>query len=312
MKQNDFKDIDIRMMIMKPRILACLLVMCCFSFSFAQNPTRPLIHAHRGGAAEYPENTIEAMLHAASIGVPVLELDVHVSADSLVVVSHDPYMSPKKALRPSGKKVLRGTQFRHILFNMPYSKIATYDVGSLPNKDYPNRVNIPCKMPLLGELIREVEEFTRINQIAPITNNIEIKSHAMKDNRMTPQYDTFIQLVMEVLAPYYLGNRLIIQSFDERTLNYLHAAYPDLQLSYLIEGRRYPIKDMSEKLQFTPTILSPHYQLVNPDLVEQCHRRGIQIVPWTVDHRPDILFLWDMGVDGIITNCPKQALEWIK
>ena len=85
MKQNDFKDIDIRMMIMKPRILACLLVMCCFSFSFAQNPTRPLIHAHRGGAAEYPENTIEAMLHAASIGVPVLELDVHVSADSLEI-----------------------------------------------------------------------------------------------------------------------------------------------------------------------------------------------------------------------------------
>lgn len=297
---------------MKLRKIITLFMICVCGTSFGQDVHIPLIHAHRGGAAEYPENTIEAMLHAVSVGVPVLELDVHISGDSLVVVSHDPYMSPQKAIRPDGKKVMRGTQLRHVLFNMPYSKIARYDIGSLPNKAYPDRVNLPCRVPLLAHLIDEVEEFVRINELPPISYNIEIKSHPMKDRRFTPEYDTFINLVMEVLIPKKLGTRLIIQSFDERTLNYLHVAYPDLQLSYLIKNSRYPIKDMFDKLQFMPSILSPHYSLVNQDLINQCHKRGIQIIPWTVDHRPDILFLARMGVDGIITNCPTQALEWLK
>ena len=275
---------------------------------FAQTP---VIHAHRGGAGEYPENTIEAMIHAVSAGVRVLELDVHISADSMVVVSHDPYFHPSKVTWANGKRLPKGSQMRHILFNMSYAQMGSYDIGSLKQSIYPNRVNMFCQIPLLSDLISNVEAYTQRNGIAPVSYNIEIKSLPLKDNRLSPSYETFTRLVMDVLLPRQLGSRLIIQCFDTRTLNLLHSWYPNLKLSYLVDNTRTSLNDLLKNLEFTPAIFSPNYKMVTRNLVEEAHSQGIEVIPWTVDHRSDVITLRNMGVDAIITNYPTQALRWI-
>ncbi len=272
----------------------------------------PQVHAHRGGAGEYPENTIEAMLHAVSQGVRVLELDVHITADSLVVVSHDPFIHPSKALRPDGTRIACGTALRQVLFQMSYDKISTYDIGSLAQAKYPQRVNINCRIPLLSDLISNVEVYTKKHQLAAVTYNIEIKSHPFKDNRWSPDYQTFVRLVMDVLRPRNLGSRLIIQSFDTRVLNYLHANYPNLQLSYLVKSRWASLDKLLGKLYFTPSIISPHYKMVNQGFVNQAHSLGMKVVPWTVDRKAEVIRLRDCAVDGIITNYPSQVLDWVE
>ena len=293
--------------------LSCIpLLLLLFGQSLAvYGQSSPVIHAHRGGAALYPENTIEAMLYSISIGVRVIELDLHITSDSMVVVSHDPYMNHKKALTPEGKKIGFATQLRHKIFSMPYGTLKQYDVGSLPQANYPDRVNIRASVPLLSDLIDQVEAYTKKYGIAPVTYNIEIKSHTLKDGRLTPHFDTFIQLVMRVLQPRKLAGRFIIQSFDVRTLNYIHIAYPEVQLAYLVKKRGGGLNRQLAKLKFTPTIYSPHYKLVDKRLVTEVQRRGMQIIPWTVDNRPEALRLRDLGVDGIITNYPNRLQDWL-
>lgn len=270
------------------------------------------LHAHRGGSAHYPENSIEAMLYSASIGIPVLELDVHMTGDNKVVVSHDPFLNPKKVVLNNGEQLIGGSQLRYIIYHMAYGNILKYDIGSLPVKEFPNRINLPASMPLLSQLIDEVEQFTQINGLPPVTYNIEIKSHRLKDNRMSPPYKTYTNQVMKVISSKHIDNRIIIQSFDPRTLNYLNRAYPNIKLSYLLSSSKYPLKTLYKKLDFTPAYFSPSYKLVTPGLINDCHKAGMKIVPWTVNHREDIQYLYRIGVDGIITDYPKLAQEWLK
>lgn len=278
----------------------------------AQTNSNTVIFAHRGGSAEYPENTIPAMLNAVSNGVYALELDVHITADYKVVVWHDPYLDSRKVLNADGTKLGRGSKMRNLIYKMSYEKLSKYDVGSLEVKKYKDRVNKKMHISLLSDLIDAVEAYTIKNGLPDVTYNIEIKSHPLADNRLTPTYDLYADLVMQVLYKRRLGDRLIIQSFDVRTLNYLNIKYPDLKLSYLIKSAKYPLKEVRKHLYFTPAILSPNYELVNPQLISECREMGIQVIPWTVNRREDVLFLSKMGVAGIITDYPSDALKWLK
>lgn len=299
-------------MIYRTLFLALSCLFCIGLPLNAQQTAGFKLHAHRGGAAHYPENSIEAMLYSASIGIPVLELDVHITGDNKVVVSHDPFLNPKKVVLNDGEQLVAGSQMRYILYQMAYSNILKYDIGSLAVKEFPNRINLPASMPLLSQLIDEVEQFTQLNGLPPVTYNIEIKSHRLKDNRMSPPYETYTNQVMKVISSKHIDNRIIIQSFDPRTLNYLNRVYPNIKLSYLLSSSKYPLKTLYKKLDFTPAYFSPSYKLVTPGLINDCHKAGMKIVPWTVNHREDIQYLYRIGVDGIITDYPKLAQEWLK
>jgi glycerophosphoryl diester phosphodiesterase len=102
-----------------------------------------------------------------------------------------------------------------------------------------------------------------------------------------------------------IGERTIIQSFDFRTLQYLHQKYPSIKTSMLIEGfDKRGLDEQIKALGFVPTIYSPEYSLVNDDLVKRCHQQNIRIVPWTVNDKPTIDKLKKTGVDGVITDYP--------
>ena len=270
-----------------------------------------MVQAHRGGAALYPENTIPAMVHAVKLGAKTLEMDLQVTKDSQVVVSHDFYLNNMKALYPDGTRIPENIETSLQIFTMNYDSLCRFDVGSLTNPQYPGRKDLRCAIPTLTDLIDCIETYTSGSGRHPVHYNIEIKSAVEKDGICTPDYRSFCDLSMQVLLKKKLADRLCIQSFDTRSLNYLHQKYPHVQLSYLVEEEGSSVDDFLNKLDFVPQVISPASSIVDEEFVSAAQKRGMKIVPWTVDTKDEVLRLKSLGVDEIITNYPDSVQHWL-
>lgn len=267
------------------------------------------VQAHRGGAGLFPENTLSAMKHAVDLGVNTLEMDLQISKDGLVVVSHDRYFHSRYAIRPDGSLV-EAKDPKEYLYTMPYDSIAKYEVGMRPSSVWPGMVNVSEKKPLASELIDFVEKYASEKGFTPMRYNIEIKSASGKgEGKNWPEYKEFVDRCVELLLSKNLGERLVVQSFDVRALNYMNEKYPMLKLSYLTDKEDTDWEVFMGKLNFTPRWLSPNYKAVDEGMVKKCHEKGIKIVPWTCDEPEEMQRLIELGVDGIISNYPDRLLK---
>lgn len=271
----------------------------------------PIIHAHRGGAALFPENTIEAMLGSVKMGVPVLELDLHITRDSVVVVSHDASLPVCRTLTVEGDTLAARDGLAYSIYSMDYDSLSRFDVGSLPDPRWPRRVNMACGVPRLSDLVDSVEQMSACLGRHPVGYNIEIKSAPSKDCVLTPDYRTFADECMKVLSSKNLGSRLTIQCFDVRTLDYLRAKYPALCLSYLVEDTVLSFDEQLGLLDFVPQYYSPESSMLTRETVDKAHEMGMKVLPWTVDSKQEALRLKGLGVDGIITDCPDSMAVWL-
>ena len=268
------------------------------------------IQAHRGGMGLWPENTIMAMKNAIDLGVDMLELDLMISKDSLVVVSHEEIMSSEYVTKPDGTRVTKAEEASLVLFGMPYDDIRRYDTGLAGDSRYPARVRIAACKPLLSELLDATEAHIREKGGRNLRYNIEIKASKGKEQRcMAPDYKTFTDLCMAVILEKGLGGRVTIQSFDARVLNYLHEKYPGIRTSYLIYLSATDFDKNLAKLNFIPDVYSPKHTFVDETLVAKAHAAGMEILPWTVDDEADLQRLARLSVDGVITNYPDRALR---
>jgi glycerophosphoryl diester phosphodiesterase len=265
------------------------------------------LEAHRGGMALMPENTIPAMISGIKNGAKTLELDVVISSDGKVVVSHDLYMSADFMLKPDGSEIAKADEKNFVLYKMTYDSIRSYDAGTKPHARFPEQVKMKTYKPLLADLIDSVEAYVKSNHLKPVYYNVEIKSSPAGDGTMHPAPDVFVSKVLDVLNKKKIGKRLIIQSFDVRPLQVLHKTAPKITLSYLV-GKVNLDEDLA-KLGFTPQIYSPYYTLVTKELVDKTHQANMRIVPWTVDDEKSMTSLGEMGVDGIISNCPDKLTK---
>lgn len=267
------------------------------------------VQAHRGGAGIMPENTVEAMLHAIDMGVNTLELDLVLSGDSLVVVSHDSYFHPRYSIRPDSSLVMKEDP-REWLYHMSYEDILKYDVGSRPTEVWPEKACMPAVKPLATDLIDKVEAYTKEKGLTPVRYNIEVKSKdAEGEGTDWADYRYLSDACVEVLLSKQLGDRLVVQCFDHRALNYMHSKYPDLNYSYLVGAEGTDVEACLALLDFTPKWLSPHYSITDENLVRLCREKGMRIVPWTVDEAEDIKRMIELDVDAIISNYPDRVLD---
>lgn len=265
--------------------------------------------AHRGGAGLLPENTIPAMVNAVKLGANSLELDLQLSSDGQVVVSHDKYFLWRYSTRPDGTTVSEKDPKEYI-YTMPYSQVRKYDVGLKEDARFPDKERVAAYKPLLGELVDTVENFVRHNGLSPMSYNIELKSsEGENEGKLWADYRTLADNAMELLLSKGLGDRLLIQSFDPRTLDYVHEKYPGVRISYLTDRNDTGWKEVMGRISFKPDWLSPEWHVVTEALVKECHDKGIMIVPWTVDDKDAMRSLMELGVDGIITNYPDQLLD---
>jgi glycerophosphoryl diester phosphodiesterase len=140
--------------------------------------------------------------------------------------------------------------------------------------------------------------------------NIEIKSLPEGDNIYHPQPGEFVELVMAVIKENQMEEQVIIQSFDFRSLQYLHQHYPAIKTALLIEAdNKSSFRKQIKDIGFNPTIYSPNFLLVTPELIKECHDLNMKIIPWTVNEKDKIEELTKMGVDGIITDYPNLFNE---
>ena len=278
-----------------------LILFLCSTVSMAQ------IHldtqAHRGGRGLMPENTIPAMINALDLGIQTLEMDVVISKDNQVVVSHDTYLSSDFVRKPDGTDVTRSEEKQIILYQLTYNEMKKFDVGSKPFPEFPQQKKFRTYRPLLSELIDSVDVYVKKKGLNAPFYNIEIKSTPDGDGNSHPEPKAFVDLVLAICAQKKLGSRLTIQSFDVRPLQLIHEQHPEIKISYLTAN----IKSVEANLAvlgFKPTIYSPYYKTVTAESVKNCHNLGIQVVTWTPNTKEEINKLIELGVDGIISDYP--------
>ena len=268
------------------------------------------IQGHRGARGNLPENTIEAAIFAVRQGVRTVELDVVVTKDHQVLVSHEPWFSHEFSSHPDGKPVKEAEQFSLNIYTMPYDSTQKYDVGKRTNPRFPNQQNFPATKPLLKTVLSATQKHVLANNLNPIYYNIEIKSDPRGDDLYHPNVQTYTDLTVEAIRTVLTDDLFNLQSFDIRTLKYLNQKYPTVRQAYLIEQMHgKTIHELVEELGFKPQIISPYHALVDAEMVQYCKANQLQLIPWTINDTETMQKLVALGVDGIITDYPILAVQ---
>lgn len=265
------------------------------------------LQGHRGCRGLMPENTIAAMLEALKWGVTTLELDVVITKDKQVLLSHEPYMNLEIATPPSGdiKNISLSKQFN--IYQMDYSEVVKWDVGMKFNPRFPEQQKLQVQKPLLKDVLAVVEQYIKTNNLKPVAYNIETKMSPDTDNLYHPDPKEFVSLLSKVLIDGGIANRTTIQSFDPRSLIELHEKKAPFQLSFLIEDTdKKTATEVISLLGFKPEYISPAFSMVDESFVKDFHQHQIKVVVWTVNQEADIKKMALLGVDGIISDYPNR------
>ncbi|MEM6643799.1 MAG: glycerophosphodiester phosphodiesterase family protein [Bacteroidota bacterium] len=263
------------------------------------------LQGHRGARGLLPENSIEGFLLAEQLGVHTLELDLVVSGDSQLVVSHEPYFSPDICLDLDGN--LLDSERKINIFELSYPEIKEYDCGKKKHPKFSEQKKMPTFKPTLQAVFDAVKSQTT----RPIRYNIELKTTRATDGIFHPSIGDFADLVYATISKNELWDRVNIQSFDFRMLQYFREKYPHVSLAVLIENKT-SWQTNIDSLGFTPEIYSCYFKLLDTQTVKALQNSGMAVIPWTVNEIADLKKMLKMGVDGLITDYPDRAINLIK
>ncbi len=257
---------------------------------------------HRGARGLMPENTIESCIRAIECGVDGLEIDIVVSEDKQIVVSHEPWMTDLCNF-PDGKPVNGPFTEGVRLLKMPYQAIREFDCGSRGNARFPTQMPMKTYKPTLSELVEKVLGYCLEKNIKPPFFNIEIKSQPSWDDIFVPLPAAFVALLKENLGTFPDAFEFYVSSFDPRILREVKRQMPNVLVAFLTE-KPWGLKWHVRKLGFKPDIFSPYFKFVFNRTVRLANSQGIKIVTWTVNDETACTRLIRKGVSGIITDFP--------
>jgi len=265
---------------------------------------------HRGARGLAPENTIPAFLKALEYpAVRTLEMDLAVTKDSQLVISHEPWMNSVFCLQPDGSSISEEEEkSRFAIYQMNYDEVKAFDCGSKGNPNFPEQELMKAFKPRLRDMVTTIEEHVKTNQLDLPHYNMEIKSEVEWDSVLCPNPQTFARLVVDELEDLGIKKRVVIQSFDMRPLREVRALDNDLRIALLVYLPQ-RLQDQLDQLGFVPDIYSPYYKLVTANLVKEAHAQSMKVIPWTVNETTLMDSLLQMGVDGIITDYPDRIPE---
>ncbi|HEY9008643.1 MAG TPA: glycerophosphodiester phosphodiesterase family protein [Ohtaekwangia sp.] len=267
------------------------------------------VQGHRGARGLKPENTIPAFITALDSGVMTLEMDVVITKDGQVVLSHEPFMSAAICLDSTGKSFSEKDEKKYNIYEMTYADVLRYDCGSKGNEKFPEQEKLSVSKPLLKDVIVSVEDHIKSFTQYEVDYNIEIKCSPETDKKFHPPVEEYSDIVYALINQYLPLERVVIQSFDFRALRYWHKKYPEVRLAALVENLKSIDANLND-LGFNPSIYSPYYKLLTKDKVTQLHKKKIRVIPWTVNEEKEMLLLKGMGVDGFITDYPDRARKY--
>ena len=294
-------------------LAAALLSFSCAAFD---------LQGHRGARGLAPENTLPAFERALAIGVNTLELDVAVTADGVVVISHDSALNPDITREANGRWLAgRGPRIKDLTF----AQLQAYDVGRIqPESSYARGFTLQkpvdgTRIPTLASLFERVRAL-RADQVR---FNIELKISPEAPQDTVP-LETMVDAVLKVVRDARMGDRVDIQSFDWRVVRRVRQLDPGIPTACLTvqtasnDGTR----DGTWTAGLRPadhggsvprmakavgcSVWSPNRGALTQALVEEAHGLGLRVVPWTINDPAGMERLLDWGVDGIITDHPDR------
>lgn len=274
-------------------------------YACSTTPTPFDLQGHRGARGLMPENSIPGFIKAIKLGVNTLEMDLAVTQDHQLILSHEPYMSAMICLDSAGNAFPEEEQQEQNIYQMTYQEVAAYDCGSKPHPWFPDQQKMKVHKPLLVDVIDTVVSYAQINGLEPLRYNIEIKSQAATDRIFHPEPQVFSDLVYRTLDSLINWELVTIQSFDFRVLQYFRRTYPHVTLALLIENDL-PIQQNLDSLGFIPDLYSCHFPLLSQQSVKVLQSKSISVIPWTVNEQEDMDRLLAWGVDGLITDYPNR------
>lgn len=275
-----------------------LLLAMLTALPLLAGPAPIKIHGHRGCRALRPENTMPAFQHAVELGVDVLELDMGVTKDNHLLISHDPHLTPALCRKGDGTPLSAPVA----IHSLTLAEAQRYDCGALKNPDFPKQTPVPHTPPPTLEQV-----FSLAKKNPRLEFNIETKIFA-DHPELTPDPAAFARLVVETVRRFKLEKRVIVQSFDPRTLQEVRKMAPAIRLAVLSgDGKGY----ISLAEELGAEIVSPDYHYLTEDDVKRAHALHMEVVPWTANDEAAWKRLVDMGVDAIITDDPEALAAFL-
>ena len=233
--------------------------------------------AHRGASALYPENTLRAFIEAAELGADMCEFDVRMTRDGEVVVIHD-------------ATVNRTTDGRGRVAAMSAAAIKRLDAGLRFGAEFRGE-----RIPTLAEVAQALGARGDGRCGGPCGMDVELKAPGLEAR------------VCDILRGCGAMERAIISSFDWDQLKIVARQEPGLRLALL--GEKAPAALLESAAAMHAFAIAPRFDIADAALCAEAHRRGLAVYVWTVDDAPTMRRLITAGVDGIMTNNPKQLRE---
>jgi glycerophosphoryl diester phosphodiesterase len=290
----------------------------CSAFAFD-------LQGHRGARGLAPENTLPAFARALDVGVSTLELDVALTADGVLVVSHDPFLNPVLARDATGQWLPgpRGPLIR----SLTLAQLQAFDVGRI-RPDTPYARTFASQQPVDGTRVPTLAQVFALVQSRGATQvrfNIETKLFPDRPGD-TASVEALTDALLQAIATAGLRERVTIQSFDWRSLQRVRQRAPAIPTACLTvqgansDNTRDPAWTAGLRLAdhgSVPrlvkaaggTIWSPNAGALTQALVREAHALGLSVLPWTVDDPADMERLAGWGVDGLITDYPDRLRE---
>jgi len=303
--------------------LASSLITSALLAAFVAFPAQAFdLQGHRGARGLAPENTLPAYRRALELGVDTLECDMAITKDGVVVIHHDLWLNPDTTRGPDGKWLeARGPAIHDLTFEA----LQQYDVGRLkPGSDYaklfPDQQAVDgTRIPRLADLF----DLVRKSGNTTVGFDCETKISPLEPAATLPP-DEFTRKVIAEIREAGMQRRIMVQSFDWRTLQQIQKEAPEIRTMYLTSPNT--LKPGARNLPspwlagFAPEthggsvpravhaaggrIWAPNQTYVTPAMLAEAHALGIVVIPWTVNDPAMMTKLIDMGVDGIISDRP--------
>ncbi|AZA10909.1 glycerophosphodiester phosphodiesterase family protein [Corynebacterium gerontici] len=276
--------------------LAALALMSC-----SNNPGDFDLQGHRGARGEFTEESRQAFERALEVGVDTLELDVVMTADHVPAVWHDPIIEAEKC---SGEYV--GKPVRTLTFE----QLQTLDCGK-------QLTDFPDASVVENNKILQLDNVFKLAKDHEVRFNIETKIEAEKPELSAPPQE-FVDAIVASADRFGRRDDIMIQSFDWSSLELVPEGIERVALydsttftpnSVWLGSATYDDGVVAAAQSVGATVLSPDYELVDQDLVNQTHAEGMKLIPWTVNDVDTARSLKKLGCDGIITDYPGKMSE---
>lgn len=239
---------------------------------------KPIIIAHRGASKLAPENTMAAFKKALQLGAGGIELDVHLSSDGCLMVTHD-------------EQLERTSNGHGLLKTKTFAELRELDFGSWFSPEFKD-----AKIPELKEVFELISGWDGLL-------NIEIKNGPVF-------YPGIEQAVADTLEKFGRVQHTIISSFNHYSLVEIRRINPRIRTAPLYMAGLFEPWEYAKRLG--ACAIHPLFYNIVPEVMLGCKRNGIMVNPYTIDQPDYIKAMAAAGVDGIITNVPDIALKVIK